>query len=88
VKTNTVDHPEAIADRFERVGDAVDDGTPLVAPPDCGFGTQAGLGTVDPEMAWANSKPSSRAPRSRASGSTERTARAAGSDRPPKTRAP
>lgn len=88
MKTNTVDHPEAIADRFERVADAADDGTALAAAPDCGFGTQAGLGTVDPEIAWANSKPSSRAAKSRASGSTERTARAAGSDRPPKTRAP
>ncbi|RLM70953.1 methionine synthase [Halorubrum sp. Atlit-8R] len=53
VKTNIIDHPEAIADRLERVADAVDDGTPLVAAPDCGFGTQAGLGMVDPEIAWA-----------------------------------
>ncbi|TKX55181.1 methionine synthase [Halorubrum sp. SP3] len=53
VKTNIVDHPETIADRLERVADAVDDGTPLVAAPDCGFGTQAGLAMVDPEIAWA-----------------------------------
>ncbi|MFC7068691.1 cobalamin-independent methionine synthase II family protein [Halobaculum lipolyticum] len=53
VKTNVVDHPETIADRLERVADAVDDGTPLVAAPDCGFGTQAGIGMVDPEIAWA-----------------------------------
>ena len=53
VKTNIVDHPETIADRLERVADAVDGGTPLVAAPDCGFGTQAGLGMVDPEIAWA-----------------------------------
>ena len=53
VKTNVIDHPETIADRLERVADAVDDGTPLVAAPDCGFGTQAGLGMVDPEIAWA-----------------------------------
>ncbi|WP_435177963.1 methionine synthase [Halorussus sp. AFM4] len=53
VKTNVVDHPETIADRLERVADAVDDSTPLVAAPDCGFGTQAGLGMVDPEIAWA-----------------------------------
>jgi len=52
VKTNIIDHPETIADRLERVADAVDD-TPLVAAPDCGFGTQAGLGMVDPEIAWA-----------------------------------
>ncbi|WP_232688849.1 cobalamin-independent methionine synthase II family protein [Halobacterium zhouii] len=53
VKTNIIDHPETIADRLERVADAVDDATPLVAAPDCGFGTQAGLGMVDPEIAWA-----------------------------------
>ncbi|MFC6784715.1 cobalamin-independent methionine synthase II family protein [Halobaculum halobium] len=53
VKTNVIDHPETIADRLERVADAVDDSTPLVAAPDCGFGTQAGLGMVDPEIAWA-----------------------------------
>ena len=53
VKTNIIDHPETIADRLERVVNAVDDDTPVVAAPDCGFGTQAGLGMVDPEIAWA-----------------------------------
>ncbi|WP_423747006.1 cobalamin-independent methionine synthase II family protein (plasmid) [Haladaptatus sp. SPP-AMP-3] len=53
VKTNIIDHPETIADRLERVADEVDDATPLVAAPDCGFGTQAGLGMVSPEIAWA-----------------------------------
>ncbi|KTG11574.1 methionine synthase [Haloprofundus marisrubri] len=53
VKTNIIDHPETIADRLERVADEVDDSTPLVAAPDCGFGTQAGLDMVDPEIAWA-----------------------------------
>ncbi|WP_096393227.1 cobalamin-independent methionine synthase II family protein [Halorubrum trapanicum] len=53
VKTNVIDHPETVADRLERVAGAVDDGTPLTAAPDCGFGTQAGLGMVDPEIAWA-----------------------------------
>ncbi|MFC6905874.1 cobalamin-independent methionine synthase II family protein [Halalkalicoccus tibetensis] len=53
VKTNVIDHPETIADRLERVANAVDDSTPLVAAPDCGFGTQAGIGMVDPEIAWA-----------------------------------
>ncbi|MFD1633113.1 cobalamin-independent methionine synthase II family protein [Haloplanus ruber] len=53
VKTNIVDHPRTIADRLERVAETVDDSTPLVAAPDCGFGTQAGLGMVDPEIAWA-----------------------------------
>ena len=53
VKTNIIDHPETIADRLERVANVVDDATPLVAAPDCGFGTQAGLGMVSPEIAWA-----------------------------------
>lgn len=53
VKTNIIDHPETIADRLERVANTVDDSTPLVAAPDCGFGTQAGLGMVAPEIAWA-----------------------------------
>ncbi len=38
---------------LERVADAADDSTPIVAVPDCGFGTQAGLGMVHPEIAWA-----------------------------------
>ncbi|GGL53207.1 cobalamin-independent methionine synthase II family protein [Halocalculus aciditolerans] len=53
VKTNIIDHPETIADRIERVADAAADDTPIVAAPDCGFGTQAGLGMVSPELAWA-----------------------------------
>ncbi|AHG02136.1 methionine synthase (plasmid) [Halostagnicola larsenii XH-48] len=52
VKTNIVDHPETIADRLERIVDVVDDSTPIVAAPDCGFGTQAGIGMVHPEIAW------------------------------------
>ncbi|MGA9399281.1 MAG: methionine synthase, partial [Haladaptatus sp.] len=52
VKTNIIDHPETIADRLERVADSVGDSTPLIAAPDCGFGTQAGLGMVSPEIAW------------------------------------
>ena len=53
VKTNIIDHPETIADRLERVVDAVGDPTRIVAAPDCGFDTQAGLGMVHPEIAWA-----------------------------------
>lgn len=53
VKTNIIDHPKTVADRLERVANAVDDDTPLMAAPDCGFGTQAGLGMVSPELAWA-----------------------------------
>ena len=52
VKTNIIDHPETIADRIERVANAVPDDTDIVAAPDCGFGTQAGLGMVHPDIAW------------------------------------
>lgn len=52
VKTNIIDHPETIADRIERVAEVVPDDTPIVAAPDCGFGTQAGLGMVHPDIAW------------------------------------
>jgi len=53
VKTNVIDHPETIADRLERVADAVGDPSRIVAAPDCGFDTQAGLAMVDPDVAWA-----------------------------------
>ncbi|WP_311172474.1 cobalamin-independent methionine synthase II family protein [Halobellus ordinarius] len=53
VKTNIVEHPEVVADRLERVAGAVDDPTRIVAAPDCGFDTQAGLAMVHPEIAWA-----------------------------------
>ncbi|MGB9964947.1 cobalamin-independent methionine synthase II family protein [Halobacterium sp. CBA1126] len=52
VKTNVVDHPETIADRIERVATAVDDPARVVAAPDCGFDTQAGLAMVHPDIAW------------------------------------
>lgn len=53
VKTNVVEHPEVIADRLERVIDAIGDPRRVIAAPDCGFDTQAGLGMVHPEIAWA-----------------------------------
>jgi len=53
VKTNVVEHPEVVADRLERVADAVGDPSRIVAAPDCGFDTQAGLAMVHPEIAWA-----------------------------------
>ncbi|MFB6250172.1 MAG: methionine synthase [Halobellus sp.] len=52
VKTNVVEHPQVIADRLERVADAVDDPSRIVAAPDCGFDTQAGLAMVHPDIAW------------------------------------
>jgi 5-methyltetrahydropteroyltriglutamate--homocysteine methyltransferase len=53
VKTNVIEHPETVADRLERVADAGVDPSRIVAAPDCGFDTQAGLGMVHPEIAWA-----------------------------------
>jgi len=52
VKTNIVDHPETVADRLERVADAVGDPGRIVAVPDCGFGTLAWSSAVE-EIAWA-----------------------------------
>ena len=53
VKTNVVEHPDVVADRIERVADAVEDPSRIIAAPDCGFDTQAGLAMVHPEIAWA-----------------------------------
>jgi 5-methyltetrahydropteroyltriglutamate--homocysteine methyltransferase len=50
--TNFVEHPELIRQRLERFTGIV--GTDRVmAGSDCGFGTFAGFGAVDPEIAWA-----------------------------------
>lgn len=53
VKTNVIEHPRVVADRIEQFADAVGDPTRVIAAPDCGFGTIAGLRTVDSEIAWA-----------------------------------
>ena len=50
--TNFVEHPQVVADRLERFAGIV--GTErLIAGSDCGFGTFAGFGAVDPEIAYA-----------------------------------
>ncbi len=50
--TNFVEHPELIAQRVERFTNIV--GTERVfAGSDCGFGTFAGFGAVDPDIAYA-----------------------------------
>ncbi len=50
--TNFVEHPELVAQRLQRFADIV--GTDrVIAGSDCGFGTFAGFGAVDPEIAWA-----------------------------------
>jgi 5-methyltetrahydropteroyltriglutamate--homocysteine methyltransferase len=50
--TNFVEHPELVAQRIERFVSIVG-AERVVAGTDCGFGTFAGFGAVDPEIAWA-----------------------------------
>lgn len=50
--TNFVEHPDLVAQRLERFTNIL--GTDrVIAGSDCGFGTFAGFGAVDPEIAWA-----------------------------------
>lgn len=51
--TNLVEHPEAVADRIERVARAVGDPTRVIAGTDCGFDTSAGMGRVAEDVVWA-----------------------------------
>ncbi len=50
--TNFVEHPEVVAQRVERFTDIVG-AERVVAGSDCGFGTFAGFGAVDPAIAFA-----------------------------------
>jgi 5-methyltetrahydropteroyltriglutamate--homocysteine methyltransferase len=50
--TNFVEHPELVAQRLKNFIDIVG-AERVVAGSDCGFGTFAGFGAVDPEIAWA-----------------------------------
>lgn len=52
VKSNVVDHPEAVADRLERIVEIVESPSRVIAVPDCGFGTLAWSGPVA-GIAWA-----------------------------------
>lgn len=51
--TTYVEHPETVADRIERVADAIGDPTRVLAGTDCGFDTAAGLGQVPEDIVWA-----------------------------------
>ena len=51
--TNFVEHPEAVADRIERVARAVGDPHRVIAGTDCGFGTSAGSSRVAEDIVWA-----------------------------------
>jgi 5-methyltetrahydropteroyltriglutamate--homocysteine methyltransferase len=51
--TNFVEHPEAVADRIERVAQVVGDPKRVIAGTDCGFDTSAGMGRVAEDIVWA-----------------------------------
>ncbi len=50
--TNFVEHPELVAQRISRFVDIVG-AERVIAGSDCGFGTFAGFGAVDPDIAYA-----------------------------------
>ena len=50
--TNFVEHPQLVAQRLDRFT-AIVGRDRVIAGSDCGFGTFAGFGAVDPEIAWA-----------------------------------
>nr|WP_110553721.1 cobalamin-independent methionine synthase II family protein [Pseudaestuariivita atlantica] len=50
--TNFIEHPELVAQRLERFTGIVGEDR-VIAGSDCGFGTFAGFGTVDPDIAYA-----------------------------------
>ena len=50
--TNFVEHPELVAQRIERFAHIVG-ADRVIAGSDCGFGTFAGFGAVDPDIAYA-----------------------------------
>ena len=53
--TNFVEHPEVVAQRIERFTPIVGKDR-VIAGSDCGFGTFAGFGSVDPDIAYAKLK--------------------------------
>ena len=50
--TNFVEHPELIAERLGRFADIVGRER-VIASSDCGFGTFAGFGKIDPDICYA-----------------------------------
>ena len=53
--TNFIEHPELVAQRIERFMNIVGKDR-VIAGSDCGFGTFAGFGAVDPQIAYAKLK--------------------------------
>ncbi|WP_170755252.1 cobalamin-independent methionine synthase II family protein [Ruegeria lacuscaerulensis] len=50
--TNFIEHPELVAQRIERFTGIVGEDR-VIAGSDCGFGTFAGFGAIDPQIAYA-----------------------------------
>ena len=50
--TNFVEHPDLVTERINRFVNIVGEDR-VIAGSDCGFGTFAGYGAVDPEIAYA-----------------------------------
>jgi 5-methyltetrahydropteroyltriglutamate--homocysteine methyltransferase len=55
-KSNFVEHPEVVAQRIERVVDAIGDRERVIAGVDCGFGTFTGWEWVAEDVVWAKLK--------------------------------
>ena len=53
--TNFIEHPELVAQRISRFVDIIG-ADRVIAGSDCGFGTFAGYGSVDPDIAYAKLK--------------------------------
>ena len=53
VLTNIIEHPEAVADRLQRVVEIVGDPRRVQGGTDCGFDTGAGNGRVAEDVVWA-----------------------------------
>jgi len=53
--TNFVEHPELVSQRIQRFTDIIG-ADRVIAGSDCGFGTFAGFGAVDPDIAYAKLK--------------------------------
>ncbi len=53
--SNYVEHPELIAQRIERFA-AIVGADRVIASTDCGFGTFAGYGKIDPDVTWKKLK--------------------------------
>jgi 5-methyltetrahydropteroyltriglutamate--homocysteine methyltransferase len=55
-KSNFIEHPEVVAQRIERVVDAIGDKERVIAGVDCGFGTFVGWEWVAEDVVWAKLK--------------------------------